>query len=118
MKACWGSGSIAPRILLTSALDGGEWSVSRPGHFTTRERAPGTHRIGGCVGPRAGLEAVMNRNSQPLPGFEPPIIQPSAIILSYPGSILKLSDAFSYRLLIVNYFELSVLRNEIHGPYL
>jgi len=27
---------------LTSALDGGEWSASRPGRFTPRERAPGT----------------------------------------------------------------------------
>jgi len=26
---------------LTSALDGGEWSASRPGHFTARKRAPG-----------------------------------------------------------------------------
>jgi hypothetical protein len=26
---------------LTSALDGGEWSASRPGRFTPRERAPG-----------------------------------------------------------------------------
>jgi hypothetical protein len=25
---------------LTSALDGGEWSASRPGRFTPRERAP------------------------------------------------------------------------------
>jgi hypothetical protein len=28
---------------LTSALDGGEWSASRPGLFTPRERDPGTH---------------------------------------------------------------------------
>jgi hypothetical protein len=27
-------------------LDGGEWSTSRPGHFTPRERAPGTHWVG------------------------------------------------------------------------
>jgi hypothetical protein len=27
---------------LTSALDGGEWSASRTGLFTPRERAPGT----------------------------------------------------------------------------
>jgi hypothetical protein len=26
----------------TSVLDGGEWSASRPGRFTPRERAPGT----------------------------------------------------------------------------
>jgi len=40
---------------LTSSLVGGEWSASRPGHFTPRERAPGTHWIGGWMGPRAGL---------------------------------------------------------------
>jgi hypothetical protein len=28
---------------LTSALDGGEWSVSRPGRFIPRERASGVH---------------------------------------------------------------------------
>jgi hypothetical protein len=32
---------------LTSALDGGEWSASRPGRFIPRERAPGTRWIGG-----------------------------------------------------------------------
>jgi hypothetical protein len=36
---------------LTSALDGGEWSASRSGRFTPRERASGTHWIGGWVGP-------------------------------------------------------------------
>jgi hypothetical protein len=44
---------------LTSAVDGYEWSASRPGRFTPRERAPGTHWIGGWVGPRAVLEAVV-----------------------------------------------------------
>jgi hypothetical protein len=38
---------------LTSALDGSEWSVSRPGRFTPRKRASGTHWIGRRVGPRA-----------------------------------------------------------------
>jgi hypothetical protein len=46
---------------LASALDGGEWSASRPGRFTPRERAPGTHWIGGWVGPRAVLDAVVKR---------------------------------------------------------
>jgi hypothetical protein len=32
---------------LTSALDGGEWSASRPGRFTPRERALGTRWIRG-----------------------------------------------------------------------
>jgi hypothetical protein len=43
---------------LTSALDGGEWSASRPDRFTLRERVPGTHWVGGWVGPRAVLDAV------------------------------------------------------------
>jgi len=34
---------------LTSALDGGEWSALCPGRFTPKERAPGTHWIGGWV---------------------------------------------------------------------
>jgi hypothetical protein len=46
---------------LTSALDGGEWSASRPRRFTPRERVPGTHWTGGWVGPRAVLDAVVKR---------------------------------------------------------
>jgi hypothetical protein len=46
---------------LTSALDGGKWSALRPGRFTSRERAPDTHWIGGWVGPRAVLDAVVKR---------------------------------------------------------
>jgi hypothetical protein len=51
-----GSGGIALRI-----LDLGTswwWSASRPGCFNPREKAPGTHWIGGWVGPRAGLDTV------------------------------------------------------------
>jgi hypothetical protein len=44
------------KVFLTSALVGGEWLASRPGRFTPGERAPGTHWIGGCVDPRAGLD--------------------------------------------------------------
>jgi hypothetical protein len=46
---------------LASALDGGEWSASRPGRYTLRERAPGTHWIGDWVDPRAVLDAVVKR---------------------------------------------------------
>jgi hypothetical protein len=42
----------------TSALDGGEWSASRPCRFTSEERAPGTHWIAGSVDPTTGLDAV------------------------------------------------------------
>jgi hypothetical protein len=45
----------------TSALDGGGRLASRPGRFTPRERAPGTHCIGGWVGLRAGLDTVVKK---------------------------------------------------------
>jgi hypothetical protein len=44
---------------LTSVLDGGEWTASRHGHFTPEGKAPGTHCIGGWVGPRSGLDIVV-----------------------------------------------------------
>jgi len=46
---------------MISALDGGKWSVSRPGHFIPRERSPVTHLTGGWVVLRAGLDAVVKR---------------------------------------------------------
>jgi hypothetical protein len=57
---------------LTLALDEGEWSASRSGRFTPRERPPGTHWIGGWVGPRADPgRGDEEKNSQPPPGIEP-----------------------------------------------
>jgi len=46
---------------LTSVLEEGGWSASRSGRFTHRERAPGAHWIGGWMGPRAVLDAVVKR---------------------------------------------------------
>jgi hypothetical protein len=40
------------------ALEGGEWSASRPGHSISEETAPGVCRIGGWMGPSAGLNSV------------------------------------------------------------
>jgi hypothetical protein len=48
---------------LTSALGGGKWLASWPGRFTPKERAPGTHWIGGWVDVRAGLDAVVKRQT-------------------------------------------------------
>jgi hypothetical protein len=44
-----------------TTLDRDEWSASRPGRFTPREGTPVTNWIGGWVGPRAGLDAVVKR---------------------------------------------------------
>jgi hypothetical protein len=57
MKAYWGE-EVQFHAFLTTAAVGGEWSASRLGRFTPGERTLGTHRIGGWVGPRAGLDAV------------------------------------------------------------
>jgi hypothetical protein len=64
---------------LTSALDGGEWSASRPVRLTLRERAPSTHWIGDWVGSRAGLGTVVKRKiPSPCRDSNPPIIEPVA----------------------------------------
>jgi len=58
---------------LTSALDGGEWSPSRPGRFIPGVRAPSTHCVGGWAGSRAELDAVAKRKKFyhcPLAGIE------------------------------------------------
>jgi hypothetical protein len=58
-------------VFLTSALVGGEWSVSRPDRFTPEERVPGIHYTGGWVGPRTGLDNVVRKQILVLLGFEP-----------------------------------------------
>jgi hypothetical protein len=80
MKTYWVSGGIAPRTL-DLGTDGGEWSASRPGRFIPREKALGTHWIGGWVGRRAVLDTVVKRKI-PSPRRESnprtPIVQPVA----------------------------------------
>jgi hypothetical protein len=75
MKTYWGV-EVQLHAFLISALDGGEWSASRP-----RERYRGTHWIGGWVGPVAVLDTVVKikipsprRESNP----RTPIVQPVA----------------------------------------
>jgi hypothetical protein len=78
-------------FFFTSALVGGEWSVSGPGRFTPGERALGTHWIGGWVIRWAGLDDVEKWKLLPPPGLE---LRPlgrlarsqSLYPLSYPGS--------------------------------
>jgi hypothetical protein len=81
MKASWREWRYSSNQSLTSALDGGECSASRPGRFNPRERAPDTHSLGDRVGPRAVLNAVVNRKiPSPRRKSNPrtPIVQPVA----------------------------------------
>jgi hypothetical protein len=53
MKTCGGvEGRIAP-LFFALALDGTEWSVSRPGRFTPGERTPSILYIGGWMDPQS-----------------------------------------------------------------
>jgi hypothetical protein len=58
---------------IISALDGGEWSASRPGRALTPGKwTPSTHCTGSWVGPRTGLDTKGRRKIlSPLPGIEP-----------------------------------------------
>jgi hypothetical protein len=84
-----GEWSYISTNFLASALDAGEWSASRPGRFIPRKRGPGTHCIGGWVGPRAGLDAVVQteiRSPYRDSNLSPNQPVASAVPLSYPGS--------------------------------
>jgi hypothetical protein len=56
------------------------WSALRPGRFTPKERAPGSHWLGGWVGPSAVLGAVKRKIPSPRRKSNPrtPIVQPVA----------------------------------------
>jgi hypothetical protein len=90
---------------MTSALDGGEWSASRPGRaFTPGERTSGTHCTGGWVGPRAGLDTEDRgkilcpcRVSNP----DRPVVQPVVRHYGAPNFFLK---PYETRLSIFDYF--------------
>jgi hypothetical protein len=70
MKLYWGSTGIAPRIL-TSALRGDEWSVSRPGLFYLwgkNPRYPLDRRLGGPQ--RRSGRGSEEKNSRNFPCWE------------------------------------------------
>ena len=64
---------------LTLALDGGEWSISGPGHFTPIGRKGSyTHQMGGWVGTRAGVNGFGKGKSLCPTGICIPDVQPLA----------------------------------------
>jgi hypothetical protein len=96
----WGERRYSSYSFTTSALDGGEWSESRPGRaFTLEERTPGTHCTGGWVGPRAGLDTeVRGKILCPCRGSNPcrPARSQTLYCLSYPvPSVLPIQMLFA-----------------------
>jgi hypothetical protein len=82
-----GGMNVSIHIFLTSVLVGGEWSASRPGHFTNGERAHLTIWMGGWFDHRAGLD-MEKRKILTLPGLElrPPR---SLYRLRYPADLTQ-----------------------------
>jgi hypothetical protein len=77
----FGESNYSSTHLLILALDGGEWSASRPRRFTPRERASGNHWIGGWVDSRGCLDMVLKRkihSTRRESSPDHPIIQPVA----------------------------------------
>jgi hypothetical protein len=65
--------------ILNIGTNGGEWSDSRAGRFTSGKIAPGSYCIGRWVGPRAGLDAINKRKSlSPAEKQKPSVVQPVA----------------------------------------
>jgi hypothetical protein len=87
-------------FVLTSALVGGEWSASCPCRFNLGKRAPGTHWIGGWVGPRASLDDVEKRKFLTIPGL---VLRP----LDRPASCQQLSRILVLVAVVVDmYYEM------------
>jgi hypothetical protein len=59
----YGGVEIQTLVFLTSALDGDELSASYLGCFTSGEEVPLIHCLGGLVGLRANLDAVVKRKN-------------------------------------------------------
>jgi hypothetical protein len=86
-------------LFMASALDGGEWSASRPGGaFTPGERTQDSHWTGGWMSPRASLGTeVRGKILLLLPGIEPrlssrPVFSQALHWQSYPGSLTCFAD--------------------------
>jgi hypothetical protein len=88
----YGGVDVQIHIYLKSALAGGEQSASHPCCFTSRERAPCSHWIGGWVNPRAGLDEVQKRKFLTLPGLK---LQPLGCP-AYSQSLYCLSRLLSF----------------------
>jgi hypothetical protein len=81
-EGAWWERRYSPYSFLTSALDGGEWSASRPSRALPLGKDPGNHCTGVWVGPRASLDTeARGIIISPLPGIEPQSPGPSTMKL-------------------------------------
>jgi hypothetical protein len=86
---------------LTSALVGGEWSASHPGHFNLGKIATGTEWVWSWLGPRASLDGMGKRKFLALLKLKHrplgrPVHDQSLQWLCYPVSYNNLEKAIIY----------------------
>jgi len=92
-------------VFLTQARDGGELSASRPGRFTSGERASDTYWIGGWVSPRAGLDAVTRKIPSLCQEWNPG--HPARSVVTIMTGLPRLLVTISIRLLINLFYFIS-----------
>jgi hypothetical protein len=85
--------NVKIHVFFTSALVGGDLSVSRPSHLIPRKRAPGTDWTGGWVIARTDMDNVGKRKTLHLQelGLQPlghPACSQLLCRLHYPSSLL------------------------------
>jgi hypothetical protein len=115
MKACWGA-EVQLHAFLTSALEGGEWSASRPSSLTPRERDrqyPLDRRLGGPQS-RSG-HGGEEKNPHAVPGLEPPItlLVAQRYTAELPGSCI--SCLVGSNILLSTFFS-NILRGQVSNP--
>ena len=88
-------------LFLTTALEGGEGSASRPGCSLPRKR-PGTHSTGTWVGPRAGLDRCgkSRPHRDSIPGLSNPWSVAIPTELPGPPPFIRVSHKYTLRLMI------------------
>jgi hypothetical protein len=84
-----GATDVEIHIVLTSPLEGSEWSTSRSSRLNTIERVPGTHWIGDCMGPRSGRDDMKKGKFLTASGFE---LRSRNQLLRCPGDLLSYAD--------------------------
>jgi hypothetical protein len=80
----WGGGvEVCLHSFSTSALEGGEWTASRPCRFTRVKGTPGVHCVGGWLGTRTGLHVLKREKSVVRAGIRTPD-RPSLSLVAIP----------------------------------
>jgi len=74
----YGGVEVQLHAFLILTLDGGKWSISRPGRFNPEKGVPGTHSTRGYKGSKVGLNIQAKRKNYAPTGNRNPAVQPKA----------------------------------------